>query len=350
MLAATTGPTHVRISAMDPFVATQLRTLVENIRLLEAFVTAPLGLYSDIRMLREALPMEEAADLSRSETQQRRIGYRRLTDDPGRLALRAVEQIEVSLAMLEGLMDSGEAAPGPEWVSQARRVMPRARQRVAGDLRSKTASRIEGLYVIVDPQATRGRPVAEVAEAALKGGAGLIQLRDKTADRGDVLQIARQIKALCNAQDALFIMNDDPALALSSDAHGLHLGQTDMPVLEARRVLSPDQIVGISNNDMEELSTSLAVGADYLAVGAVFPTTTAGKSGRPAVGTEMVARARESADRPIVAIGGIDAENVGEVVDAGADCVCVVSAVTLAQDPEAAAAALVKTIQDARHG
>ena len=333
---------------MYPFVAAQVHILIENIRLLEAFVTAPLGLYADIRMIREALPMAEAANLPQSELQQRRIGYRRLTDDPGRLALRAIEQIETTVAILEGLEDSGEAVLRPEWVSQARKVLPRAAQHVGDDLRAKTVSRVRGLYVIVDPQATNGRPVEEVAEAALKGGATLLQLRDKDGDRGDVLATAGELRSLCEAHDALFIMNDDPTMALSSDAHGLHLGQGDLPVAEARRVIRADQIVGRSNNSMEELATSIAAGVDYLAVGAVFATATAGKGDRRVVGTELLARAKETADPPIVAIGGIDHENVDEVVRAGADCVCVVAAVTMADDPEASTSALVEAIQNAK--
>ena len=333
---------------MNPFAAAQVHTLVENIRLLEVLVTAPLGLYSDIRMLRQALPMEEAADLSRSESGQRRIVYRSLTKSPGLLALQAIEQIEVSLDMLDGVDIAGDAGPRPEWTSQARRVMSRARQKVGSDLRSGAASKIEGLYVIVDPEATKGRPVADVAEAALRGGARVIQLRDKSSDRDAVLAVSRRLKSLCDDHGALFIMNDDPGIALLSDAHGLHLGQTDLAAPEARRVLRPHQIIGRSNNSLEQLAASMSMGADYLAVGAVFATSTMGKSGRPAVGTKMVAQARDAADMPIVAIGGIKLDNVGEVVRAGADCICVVSAVTLADDPEAAASALVEAIQNAK--
>ncbi len=334
---------------MNPFVGAQVHTLVENIRLLEVLVTAPLGLYSDIRMLRQALPIEEAADLPRSESGQRRMAYRGLTDEPGRLALLAIEQIEVSLDMLDGVEQTAAADPRPEWTSQARRVMARARQKAGGDLRSNTASKIEGLYVIVDPEATNGRPVADVAEAALRGGARVIQLRDKSGDRGDVMAISRRLRSVCDQDGALFIMNDDPAHAVLSDAHGLHLGQTDLTVPEARRILEPHQIIGRSNNGLEELATSVSMGADYLAIGAVFATSTMGKSGRPAVGTETVARAREASDMPIVAIGGINHDNVAEVVRAGADCICVVSAVTLSNDPEAAAYALVEAIQNANN-
>ena len=120
------------------------------------------------------------------------------------------------------------------------------------ETRRKRIEQVRGLYVIVDPEATKGRDVVEVAAAALRGGTSVIQLRDKTRDKGEALQVARAIKALCDEHDALFIVNDDADIALLSEAHGLHVGQTDLPVGEARRVLAPEQIVGRSNNGVEE--------------------------------------------------------------------------------------------------
>ena len=333
---------------MNPFVAAQVQAIIEEIRLLEAFVTAPLGLYSDVRMLRQSIPLPEAAELPQQESQQRRIAYRKFTHDPAHMALQTMEHLQTALVILQSLEDGGTSPLSPEWVSQAHRVLDRAKQRVGGDTRAKTASRIQGLYVIVDPETTAGRPVSEVAEAALKGGARVVQLRDKSNDKGDMLPVARQLRAMCDEHGALFIMNDDPNLALSSEAHGLHIGQSDLPVPEARRVLTPDQILGRSNNTMEEVARSVALGVDYLAVGAIFSTATMGKRARPVVGTEMLARAKETAPQPVVAIGGINLENIAEVVRAGADGVCVVSSVTLADDPEAATSALVEAIENAK--
>ncbi len=227
-------------------------------------------------------------------------------------------------------------------------MLQRAESKVAGDLRAGTASEVRGLYVIVDREATRGRPESQVAEAALRGGARVIQLRDKARDKGNVLPVARQIRSMCEGYDALFIVNDDPSLALLSGAHGLHVGQSDMPVPEARRVLASDQILGRSNNSLDEVAHSVSLGVDYLAIGAVFPTTSLGKIDRPAVGVEMVKRVKQIALQPVVAIGGINLGNVAEVVNAGADCICVVSAVTLAEDPEGAARALVRAIQNVK--
>ena len=217
----------------------------------------------------------------------------------------------------------------------------------ASRARANAAARISGLYVIVDPEATRGRPVLDVAEAALRGGATVLQLRDKLNDAGHVLTTARALQELCASHGALFIMNDDAAIALASGADGLHVGQTDLPVSDARRVLSDDQIVGRSNNGVEEALQSQADGADYLAVGAVYATATMGKRARRAVGPETIAAVKSAVSRPVVAIGGIDSTNVADVVRAGADCVCVVSAITMADDPEHAARSIVDNIESA---
>ena len=207
---------------------------------------------------------------------------------------------------------------------------------------------ITGLYVIVGPDATRGRPVVEVAEAALRGGASVLQLRDKSGDRGDVLPVAIRLRELCRDHDALFFVNDDIALAFACDADGVHLGQSDLPVDVARRILAPDKLIGRSNNSDEEVEESVSMGVDYVAVGAVFPTTTVGKGARPAIGLDGIRRARELTTLPLVAIGGINESNVEDVFRAGADCVAVISAVTMADDPEAAARRLVAAIEDAR--
>ena len=113
-------------------------------------------------------------------------------------------------------------------------------------------------------------------------------------------------------------------------------------------MLAYDQIVGSSNSTMDEVNESQAIGVDYVAIGPIYPTETTGKSGSPVLGTEMVSSAKAAVSQPVVAIGGIGAQNVAEVVSAGADAVGVVSAVTLADDPEAAAGALVEAIQNAK--
>ena len=252
-----------------------------------------------------------------------------------------------SLDILEMSKDGDSPPLSPGVIAQGRRVLDRVEQRVEGDIRAEVASRIRGLYVIVDPEATRDRPIVEVAEAVVKGGAAVVQLRDKTHDKGQVLPVAYLFKQLCERYDALFIVNDDEEGALSADADGLHVEQTDLPVTEARKTLALTQIVGRSISTVDEAVESQARGADYISVGPVFHTSTMGRGSRPAVGVEMISKAKGLVAQPVVAIGGINAENAAEVLRAGADCVAVVSAITLADDPEAAAGRMVEVIDRA---
>ena len=201
--------------------------------------------------------------------------------------------------------------------------------------RDEAARGVRGLYVIVDAQAAGGRDLAEVTQAALRGGARVIQLRDKLHDKGDVLPVARRIRDLCDRHNAVFIVNDHADLAVACDAHGLHLGQHDLPVAEARAILKPYQIIGTSNALVEEAAESERQGADYLAVGAIFPTGTKERTRPAGLGTLSEVKARAAA--PVVAIGGINLDNISEVARAGADAACVISAVVGAPDPEAAA-------------
>ena len=213
--------------------------------------------------------------------------------------------------------------------------------------RVELAAKVSGIYVIVDPEATRGRPVVEVARSSLEGGARVVQLRDKLRDKGPMLETACELKALCDEFGALFVMNDHADVALVSGAHALHVGQTDLPAEAARRVLEPNQIVGSSNGSMEEALRSSEEAVDYIAVGAIYATTTMGKSGRTAIGPEMIMRVKNAVGQPVVAIGGINETNIAAVAAAGADCACVVSAITFADDPRAATRKLMELFEDA---
>ena len=332
---------------MNPYVEAEIEALVEGIRLLEVYVTAPLGLYSDIKMMRESLNLPQASDLSREETVRRRQAHATLTDDYPALALQAILCVRGSVEMLGSTSQDGQPVLEVNFVRRARLVLQRAEQKVGGDLRSRAADRLKGIYVIVDPEATKGRPVAEVARASLEGGAKIVQLRDKLSDKGSMLESAWELKALCDEFDALFVMNDHADVARASDAHVLHIGQTDLPVESARGMLSPYQLIGNSNGSMDQALTSWGQAVDYIAVGAIYRTTTMGKSGRSALGPEMITRVKNAVSQPIVAIGGINLDNIGDVVRAGADSVCVVSAITFADDPRGATERLVEAYEGA---
>ena len=212
-------------------------------------------------------------------------------------------------------------------------------------MRDEIRKLVKGLYVIIDPKFTADRDPLVVAEGALEGGVSLIQLRAKTGSKGESLPLARKLAALCHKHKALFIVNDHADLAVLSEADGLHLGQQDLPVAEARKVLSPNQITGRSNAVLEEALLSQSQQADYIAVGSIFPTKTK-ENTRPA-GLETLKRIKNAVSHPVVAIGGIKKETAGEVIRAGADAICVSSAVGLAENPKSAVEELMEEIRKA---
>jgi len=171
---------------------------------------------------------------------------------------------------------------------------------------------------------------------ALRGGVDIFQLRDKHAPDDELLRAAATARRLCDEHGALFVLNDRPDLAVAANADGVHLGQDDMAIAEARAAIGPDLLIGRSTHSPAQIDA--AAGADYIGVGPVHATPT--KPGRPAVGLELVRHAAARAAVPFFAIGGIDAANLGDVVAAGATRAAVVRAIGDAPDPEAAARAL----------
>lgn len=192
---------------------------------------------------------------------------------------------------------------------------------------------IQGLYLITD--GNRDGFLAERVEAALRGGAKVLQYRDKQSPPEARNVIARELLSLCRRYGAFFIVNDDPGMAREIGADGVHLGQGDMSVPEARRIVGAKAQIGVSTRTVEQALRAEAQGADYLGVGSIFPTTT--KDDAQLVGLEALARVRKAVRLPLVAIGGIDGERAAEAIDAGADAVAVVSAVMGDPDPAASA-------------
>ena len=324
------------------YLAAQGEAVHRNLRLLEHIVTGPIGLTTDLKSLREAMPVPAAHD------ERDRVAFQDL-GSPGRrprdAGLAAQELIVATMDILGRVSPGGDPLPA-EWRSRALKVLERVGERLGADIRRDTAAAMAGVYVIVDPEHTAGRPAAAIAEAALRGGATAIQYRDKKSEKGAVLATARQIAGLCKTSSAVFIVNDYADIARLSGADGLHVGQKDIPVREARRVLEPRQIVGKSNALVQEALEAEAEGADYIAVGAMFETDTKANT-RPA-GLETLRQVKRSVAAPVIAIGGINHSNVAQVAEAGADGVCVVSAVTLAGNPEDAARRLAGLFQAAK--
>jgi len=189
------------------------------------------------------------------------------------------------------------------------------------------------LIVIPDPRFARGATLEGLAAAALAGGADAIQLRAKQLPDAQIVAVGRRLAAACRERGALFFVNDDAAAALACGADGVHVGPGDSAPEEARRLLGPRALIGVSVYAEADLAAAEAAGAAYVAVGAVYPTAT--KKILP-VGLAGVRRLRAATRLPIVAIGGITAGNAAAAIEAGADGVAVITAVSAAPDPAAA--------------
>jgi thiamine-phosphate pyrophosphorylase len=204
----------------------------------------------------------------------------------------------------------------------------------AGRLRRERL-RTARLYFVCEAR-PGGRDPEPLLRAALTGGVDIVQLREKQLDRRATAVAAATFRRLCDTFSALFIVNDDPALARSCRADGVHLGQDDTPVGDARGLLGADALIGLSTHSREQIDA--AEGVDYISVGPIWETPT--KVGRPAVGLELVGYAAEHARVPFYAIGGVDGSNAREVVEAGASRLAALRAIRDAADPAAAAAEL----------
>jgi thiamine-phosphate pyrophosphorylase len=193
------------------------------------------------------------------------------------------------------------------------------------------------LYVLITESLCRGDWPA-VAEAAIAGGADCLQLREKGLNDGELLRRARQLGEICRRREAIFIVNDRPDIARLADADGVHLGQTDVSVADARRILGPDRLIGLSTHTEEQLRAALAARPDYIAVGPMFASSTKPQDHVP--GPDLLACAARQTDLPVVPIGGITSENMGILQAAGAHRLCVCAAVISAPDVAAAAGRL----------
>lgn len=201
------------------------------------------------------------------------------------------------------------------------------------------------LYAILDPAALLpGASLLEVAEAALRGGAGVLQLRDKQHTARELVEMARALTSLCERYQALCIVNDRLDVALAAGAHGVHLGPHDIPVEAARR-LAPELVIGASAGDEQVAARLVAQGADYLGVGAIFEARPSKADASAPRGVEVLARVRAAVTVPLVGIGGISLENAAQVIEAGADGIAVIRAVCGQPEPEDAARALLEAMR-----
>jgi thiamine-phosphate pyrophosphorylase len=215
----------------------------------------------------------------------------------------------------------------------------------AADIGSERRARLAAakLYLVCDAN-PGGRALSEVLRPAIAGGVEVVQLREKQLGDEELLAVANAAHALCKRLGALLVVNDRPLVARESGADGLHLGQDDMPVAQARELVGEDMLIGLSTHAPDEIDAAEPATADgrplvdYIGVGPVHETPT--KPGRPAVGTELVRYAAAHAKVPFFAIGGLNGSNLGEVLEAGATRAVVLRAIAEAGEPERAARAL----------
>ena len=200
------------------------------------------------------------------------------------------------------------------------------------------------LYAVTDRSWLGGETLRSQVERALKGGATFIQLREKELDEADFLEEAKEIQKLCREYHVPFVINDNVEIAAAVGADGVHVGQSDMEAGDVRRRLGPDKIIGVSAQTAEQALRAQEHGADYLGVGAVFPTGS--KADATEVSRETLEEICRAVDIPVIAIGGIGRENVMELKGSGICGIAVISAIFAQKDIEAAAAELKKRVEE----
>lgn len=188
------------------------------------------------------------------------------------------------------------------------------------------------LYAVTDRAFTKKQTLFEQVDSAIKGGITMLQLREKELSEAEFLKEAEKIKPLCKSNNIPFIINDDVDVAVKCDADGVHIGQNDMEAEKVRQIIGSDMILGVSAQTIEQAVKAEKAGADYLGVGAVFPTST--KSDALSVSYEMLKAICASVSIPVVAIGGICAGNIKKLSGSGIDGVALVSAIFGAEDIE----------------
>lgn len=203
---------------------------------------------------------------------------------------------------------------------------------------------LKGLYLILDPVAFSGRNLVDVLNAAAEAGARLFQYRDKHASMKDAYLQAVRLRQASADVGAVLIINDRCDLALAVEADGVHLGQRDLPLAHARRLMGPDNIIGISTHRLDQVEAATRGGADYIGFGPIFHTGTKADH-EPVVGLEGLRQVRTRTALPIFAIGGLEVDKVAEVKNAGADGVAVISTVANASDVGTAVRALLAQLE-----
>jgi thiamine-phosphate pyrophosphorylase len=351
------GPTH-QLRIIDA----NFNRIGEGLRVLEEFARLSLNdvvLTGKLKNLRHKILHID------NKLQQRLIGARDAVGDVG-VGLEAEEEekkgrelrdtiianarrVQESLRVLEEIAKEPRLNLESRNYEKARfELYTIEKELLSKMLRQDKIKRLTGLYVIIDMEFLRGRNYIDVAREAIRGGTKIIQLRDKKDSLRDFYTIAVEMQRFCAERDVLFIVNDSLEIALAVDADGLHVGRDDLPIAKTRQLLPIDKILGASAKTVEEAGAAQAAGADYLGVGAMYATVT--KAGAVVVGPGRIKEIRKSVNLPIVAIGGINKDNIGKVMKAGANAAAVISAVMEAVDIEKTTRQLVEIIGGQKRG
>ncbi len=335
-----------------------LNRLSEGLRVMEEaarMILDDAGLTARLKALRHDLVRGDTAfnlELLNSRDSVEDVGVELEVplENPGKDLLTIVvanaRRAQESLRVLEELAKLPEAAGklDSDGFKRARFELYTLEQQLVQRLaRHDRQKKICGLYVILDTRILNGRSHLEAAEKVIQAGVKVIQLRDKVSSIKKIIPLARDLQALCCQNDVLFIVNDYLEVALAVGADGLHVGQEDLPVRVARQLLPPDKILGCSANTIEEAQSAEAEGADYIAVGSIYPTGS--KNDINVLGPGRLRLVKPAIHVPLAAIGGINKNNAREVIAAGADSLCVISAVLLAPDTALAARQIIEKIE-----
>jgi thiamine-phosphate pyrophosphorylase len=251
-------------------------------------------------------------------------------------SLRVLEEL-AKLPDFAGKLNSNKYEKGRFEVYTLEKIL------VSRLMRQDKIKKISGLYGVIDTQILGSKSPLEAARELIRAGVKIIQLRDKTTPKKQLFQIGGELQALCRLHKALFIVNDHLDIALAVQADGLHIGQEDLPVSIARRLLPLNTLLGVSASTPDEVRSAEKDGADYIGVGSIFPTST--KENIDEVGLKRLKQIRRITRLPLVAIGGINKDNVKSVLSAGADSVCVISAILRADNITLAGKEIIQVIE-----
>jgi thiamine-phosphate pyrophosphorylase len=349
------------MTATDRIIDSNFNRLAEGLRVLEDIARMVLDdryLTQELKTLRHNsiradlpfnLTMLNARDSGRDVGEDLSVEGEKAERDLPSLIIANSRRAQESLRVLE------ELARLPEYFSMldsrsfknSRFTLYTLEQKlISRVLRRDKADKIRGLYVILDTGILKGRDPLEAASRVIAAGVKVIQLRDKNLGKRHLVELAIQLQSLCSRNQVLFIVNDYLDVALAADSDGLHLGQGDLPPDVARRLLPLDKILGCSAYTPEAARAAEEAGADYIAVGSIFPTSSKGNI--EVIGLERIRQVKDATKLPVVAIGGITRNNAEEVCRAGSDCLCVISAVLNSSDITAAAKGIIEVIEDIR--